>query len=342
MVRKNSKLITIYLLLTKSLLFKLKVIEGLNILKDSDKREKYNGDKKYFYFRCLGQDLINAGIKIDDLKIRFEYVYDIYIAEDNNTLVKLKNNPIFRAAECIGHIIPNAEKTEDTKASIFDKVNVKTQILYKPFEPHIEYTGYWSKIDINSAYPWAMAISNKYPNLTKRIINEYELKCNAKTADERQIHKDFLVALHGNLNRIYGDLKRLSGEAKEEDMYYKKDHQWYLQNIKFVDDYLESTKKILEDAGAEVVCKTVDSLIFRHPKDFEIPKNIKIGNKLGEYKLECYNQLGSILFRSPTGDSKISDIPGIKSTHNKEVSEEHYLLCEVLQKNSNNEMYINI
>lgn len=336
----KTRIKSLYLLASNELAYKLKTIESMNILKDYDPLKDSDNIKNcYKYYRFLGQDLINAQIETNS-KIRPDYRYEVYVCKDQDTMTTLEYKPTLRASQIIGHCVPKSPKTEENRITD-NHLHVQTRELYEPFKQLVEYTGYWYKIDINSAYPWALATMNKYPELTKEINRIYEVK--KSTPKESPIHKCAKLTLNsffGNFLTPYGKGKLRLGNVKDKDMYWKYDHNYGVAAAEMVSDYLANVKKILEDAGAEVFCKKVDAFIFRAPKDFKIPETIKIGKELGEFKLECYSEYGTIRSKSPAGDSIISTVPSIPSYHNEPETPEEYLLNHIIFKHNKEGLYI--
>lgn len=331
---------SIYLVVTEELLSKLNKIEKMNIINDMHKKEKQSQAEtnKQIVRLCLtGEDLVNSGIKKEN-EVESYYRYNVFICLNKEvkaiceSKINLQISKLLKKSlEKYYHTKINSKKWADENKLVENDPKDSWR-LYEPFTPNVKYTGYWYKLDINSAYPWAITKvlegnKEKYAafvdSLPKEIYKHYLEKTKGKFEHneiETIIAKSWLTNLHGTLNYHRG---------LDHYKYGIISHELYEESIKYANDYIEDVRKKLEEAGAQVTSKRVDCLIFMAPKDFKIPNTINIGNQLGYLKIEGYSEYGYVIYDSIGGRNTNTNI--LKLQNDEKETEQEKLLRRIVK-----------
>ena len=126
------------------------------------------------------------------------------------------------------------------------------------FEANRTYKSHWVEIDMNSAEPYYVA--ERCPELKEPI---YHMYANRKS---KPLNKLMLNCINGNLRNSHVSIY----EYVVNRLYQKM--LWVMRT--------------LEKYGAIPFCMRRDAVIFSVPKDFIIPPEIPIGERIGEFKVK--------------------------------------------------------
>lgn len=239
---------TIRLVYTKKLEAKIRK------LKDQVCYERYEGTAAYIEVEVFGQSLLEAGIKLaNNLQPKPNYRYKLMLFRSQEELEAHKANA-------------------PTKAKAFIRKNIKAPV--EPYEEDVQrpidffitdyfranctYTSHWVEIDMNSAEPYYVA--EKCPELKEEI---YHMYYNRK---KKPLNKLMLNCINGNLRNSHVSIYKYVVNTLYQKML------WVM--------------KILEKYGAIPFCMRRDAVIFSVPKNFIIPPEIPVGDKIGEFKVK--------------------------------------------------------
>lgn len=254
-VKKLTKCKAIYVVASEELNRKLKKV-------------KANVSYRYYEITHKHITLCFMGITIKELeiktrfKIRCDYLYNLFIFENDTAMNEYRKNGATQALKLINKYVDIPREPYCEKAT--RKSDMLTNNIY--FKPNVPYTGHFTKFDMNSSEPYFL--SELIPSLKAPILELYKKRKYDKYA------KTTLVSINGHLRNTH-----ISIYNKVNELLYN--------------EVMRVSKEVFEFSQRTIIPFAVrrDAVIFYSTTEFR-PEEIahiaaiNIGNELGQWKFD--------------------------------------------------------